>query len=373
MYKHATTSFGSSVQRVALLLALACQSRYADAQEPAARDIITFEDLAYRQADTAAVRLYGQYAARGITFHGPYVVDVRRRFHTMSPGSPTHAIVLCLDVGCKSVPFEMAFAPSQSQVSVRVGLTRPSSVPVNVVIAGLDDGANIVDKQSYTLAGNPTTQGTLVQLRPTKNRIARVVISNAQGANLILDDIAYSRIAVPDPGVAKARADSIAKADSVRRAQADSVRRAQADSSLRAHKDSIATANSIHKAKADSIAKALGDSIAKALGDSIVQDSTRDAQLKEDATRTAQSKIDERNWWMKAVALAMAILGVAWAVWRATTTPTDPPPLPPPAVGVFLGTKGLDHQLVEYHEARSLDLDLRLSVRHSPVRVEDDS
>ena len=357
MYKHATTSFGSSVQRVALLLALACQSRYADAQEPAARDIITFEDLAYRQADTAAVRLYGQYAARGITFHGPYVVDVRRRFHTMSPGSPTHAIVLCLDVGCKSVPFEMAFAPSQSQVSVRVGLTRPSSVPVNVVIAGLDDGANIVDKQSYTLAGNPTTQGTLVQLRPTKNRIARVVISNAQGANLILDDIAYSRIAVPDPGVAKARADSIAKADSVRRAQADS--------SLRAHKDSIATANSIHKAKADSIAKALGDSI--------VQDSTRDAQLKEDATRTAQSKIDERNWWMKAVALAMAILGVAWAVWRATTTPTDPPPLPPPAVGVFLGTKGLDHQLVEYHEARSLDLDLRLSVRHSPVRVEDDS
>ena len=357
MYKHATTSFGSSVQRVALLLALACQSRYADAQEPAARDIITFEDLAYRQADTAAVRLYGQYAARGITFHGPYVVDVRRRFHTMSPGSPTHAIVLCLDVGCKSVPFEMAFAPSQSQVSVRVGLTRPSSVPVNVVIAGLDDGANIVDKQSYTLAGNPTTQGTLVQLRPTKNRIARVVISNAQGANLILDDIAYSRIAVPDPGVAKARADSIAKADSVRRAQADS--------SLRAHKDSIATADSIHKAKADSIAKALGDSI--------VQDSTRDAQLKEDATRTAQSKIDERNWWMKAVALAMAILGVAWAVWRATTTPTDPPPLPPPAVGVFLGTKGLDHQLVEYHEARSLDLDLRLSVRHSPVRVEDDS
>ena len=385
-------------------------------QQNGGRELITFEDTAtYWQSGVAVSRLYNQYARRGIIFNGAYVVDVPRRFRTSAPGTPTRAIMRCIDASCTDSAFDLRFTRPQAFVKALAGLTVRGAAPVTVLVEAFDRDGGMVETRRVSISATLGSSGpTVLQVGVKSNRIMRVVISGPSRASIALDDIEFQSFtsAAPDPAI---RADSIRRADSTRRADSikaavardESLRIATQRAAIQARKDSLfaesvraaAEADSIRR---DSIAKveaarviaaaaaktqtdrqriARADAARKALTKALFTavDSAADSAVIQTRRESARRDLERRKMieameFLLALVLLVAIAWVGWNAWKQPPPPPQPqPPLPLPDLRVFLATPGLEYQRVEYREARSLDLDLTLSVTQTTPYFEDDS
>jgi hypothetical protein len=167
---------------------------------------LNFEDIATAGRDGAYVSLYRQYAAQGVTFNNPALIDYSQGNYPISgfAASGVKALEACIGVEFCTDPISIQFTAPQSVVRLMAGIARPLSTPQNVQVTAFNASGAVVSRAAGALPASGSPQPVRIPLEVRGAGIVRVDVGLAGSPlvfniGLAVDDVEFDNAGPPAP------------------------------------------------------------------------------------------------------------------------------------------------------------------------------